>query len=95
MPWSWELCTHCMDLQTGTILNWPLGPDWERNAPILEIMKTTWQGWIFHTRTMNPKHTKWSEWEVDYDAWLQEGREQLPDAPSDGELWAREQGYIE
>ena len=95
MPWPWVLCTHCMDMQSGNILNWPLGQDWERNAPVLAAMRDTWHGWLFHTRTNNPKHTKWTEWEVGYEEWLQNGREQLPDAPSDLELWAKEQGYLD
>lgn len=95
MPWPWLLCTHCMDLQSGNILNWPLGPDWEKNAPVLQAMRDTWQGYLFHVRTSDPKHTKWSEWEVSYESWLQEGREQLAAAPSEYEIWAREQGYVE
>ncbi len=95
MPWPWVLCTHCMDLQTGNILNWPLGPDWEKNAPVLQAMRDTWQGYLFHVRTRDPKHTKWTEWEVSYESWLQEGREQLEVAPSEYEIWAREQGYLD
>lgn len=93
MPWVWTLCTHCMDLQSGVILNWPFGPVWEDNAAVLELMRSAWQGWLFHSRTTNPKHTVWSQWEIDYEDWLQEGREQLPDAPSGVEAWAKEQGY--
>ena len=84
-----------MDIREGHILNWPLGPDWETNAPVIEAMLATWKAWLFFSRTTNPKHTKWESWEVAYSDWLDEGRERLPSAPSAAEEWAIAQGLID
>lgn len=84
MPWAWELCLHCMDISTGTILNWPIAGDWLKNAEVLRAMRTVWKSWKFHTETA----AGWTPSDLSYLDWLSEGTEKKK---SKYELWAEKQ----
>ncbi|MCA9921547.1 MAG: hypothetical protein KC419_08150 [Anaerolineales bacterium] len=93
-PWPWQYCRYCMDLQSGTFLNWPMGPTLKENLPVLEMMKITWDTWRHISLTSRAKH-KWTEQDIHFDDWLNQDRPQLLAAPSALEVWAAEQGYID
>jgi hypothetical protein len=69
-----------MNLQTGTILNWPLAGDWLDNAKFLRAMTTTWKSWKFHTSTAKD----WTAADLAYQDWLNEGKAKKQ---SEYELW--------
>lgn len=80
MPWAWELCLHCMDMQTGTVLNWPRRGDWQDNSQILRSMRAVWRSWRFHTTSAK----EWTPADLAYKDWLDAGK---PKAKSEYELW--------
>ncbi|MCP5097717.1 MAG: hypothetical protein GY943_19390, partial [Chloroflexi bacterium] len=87
MPWTWNYCRYCMNLQDGTFLQWPLGPRYRDNKVVLPLMKITWETWRHVSLTGNPNH-KWSAWDINFDLWLNEGRGSTA-SESAAEQWIR------
>lgn len=87
MPWPWEYCKFCMDLRHGTFLNWPFkSEDFEQNLFLLDGMYTTWNAMKFCQRTMTAGY-KWTVADINYDTWIQDGREEPEPPLSEYEHW--------
>ena len=80
-----------MEWQTGAFINWPLGPYWDKNADLLELMTLTWQTWRFCLNTSQATY-QWTTWDIHFDTWLNEGREQTA-VLSEYEQWLAEQEH--
>ncbi len=79
MPWPWALTKSCLDLQTGTVINWPWPTaDYTRNAYAIATMLEVWRVWqLFYkpkTRygAKGQMKNNWTPADVDKFAWLQE-----------------------
>lgn len=76
MPWPWHLAVHCMDLQQGTFVHWPLEGGWRANRLYLDLMLAVWRAWRF---CLTPA-SEWSEHDLGYKEWLDEGRPVVTEA---------------
>ena len=83
-----------MNVQDGTFLHWPLGGDWELNQPVLQLMSATRKAWhFFATAKERSKRKFWTNEEIEYDEWLNEGRIIIPQL-SESERWQLDMGYL-
>ncbi len=80
------MCKHCMNLQDGTFVQWPMGPLWEDNEFHLQLMTAVWEGWRYHNQ-IRRADAKWTTWHINYDTWLNKDRPQSQSAKTDYELW--------
>lgn len=78
-----------MDLQTGTILNWPLAGGWLYNQRILDIMRFTWYTvrHIHETAARSQAGKAWTPSQIRFQASLDQLRSDRPVAPSPYEEW--------
>ena len=83
MPWPWSLCRHCLDLQTGTVHQWPLPGGWLRNEPLLEAMIHIWRIAQLYATPID----QWTSEDVALDEWVQDGRPALAQPLTDYERW--------
>ena len=93
MPWTWELCLYCMNMQTGSFIHWPLAGGLRKNQPILQLMRLTWRTWQWLHKVDNDKY-EWTEHDLEFHIWLTEGRER-PQPLSNFEKWANERARTE
>ncbi|PJF23619.1 MAG: hypothetical protein CUN56_00200 [Phototrophicales bacterium] len=86
-PWTWELVIYHMNLENGSFIQFPYEGNWRDNYKWLDLMRWTYTIWR-HCQQVKAGGT-WTPQMVQLEGLLDEWRNGRPQAPSNFELWIK------